>query len=151
MRISLIFCCLCLFIASACQPKPDTGVGVVKSEKAMANTIPTPSAWKIISCSSGGKTVDAVNDKGFVAIRDGQIGGNTGCNSFGGEWTGPSAKMKVGGVMATKMFCADANKQEVMVLDVFNGTVSAKLAGDELTLTGNGITLQLERDDSRLN
>jgi heat shock protein HslJ len=150
MRISLIFCCLCLFLACACQPKPDASVGIAKSKQEMASAIPTPSAWKIVSCSSGGKTVDAVNDKGFVAIRDGQVGGNTGCNSFGGEWTGSSKKMKVGGVMATKMFCSNANEQEVMVLDVFNGTVVAKLAGSELTLSGGGTTLLLTRDDSFL-
>jgi len=150
MHIRLISFCLCLFLACACQPKPDASVGVIKSEATMAKDIPTPSAWKIVSCSNGGKTVEAVNGKGFVAIRDGQIGGNTGCNSFGGEWTGSSAKMKVGGVMATKMFCADANEQEVMVLDVFNGTVTAKLSGKELTLTGGGTTLLLSRDDSML-
>ncbi|MFT5988924.1 MAG: heat shock protein HslJ [Neolewinella sp.] len=150
MRISLISCCLCLFLACACQPKPDASVGITKLGQVMASNIPTPSAWKIVSCSSGGKTVDAVNKKGFVAIRDGQIGGNTGCNSFGGEWTGASTKMKVGGVMATKMFCAEANEQEVMVLDVFNGTVAAKLSGKELTLSGGGTTLLLTRDDSLL-
>ena len=151
MHIRLISLCLCLFLCCACQPKPSASVGIAKPTEAMAkDNIPTPSAWKIVSCSNGGKTVDAVNDKGFVAIRDGQIGGNTGCNSFGGEWTGSSAKMNVGGVMATKMFCADVNEQEGMVLDVFNGTVTAKLSGKELILSGGGTTLLLSRDDSML-
>ena len=150
MPIRLISFCLCLFLCVACQPKPGASVGIAKSAEAMAKDIPTPSAWKIVSCSNGGKTVDAVNDKGFVAIRDGQIGGNTGCNAFGGEWTGSSAKMKVGGVMATKMFCSDANEQEVMVLDLFNGTVTAKVSGQELTLSGGGTTLLLQRDDAML-
>ena len=151
MSIRLISFCLCLFLCCACQPKPNANVGTAKPTEAMAKeSIPTPSAWKIVSCSNGGKKVEAVNDKGFVAIRDGQIGGHTGCNSFGGEWTGSSAKMKVGGVMATKMFCADANEQEVMVLDVFNGTVTAALTGKELTLSGGGTTLLLSRDDAML-
>ena len=150
MPVRLLSLVVCLFLVCACQPKPAAGVGTAKPTEAMDKRIPTPSAWKIVSCSNGGKTVAAVNDKGFVAIRDGQIGGNTGCNSFGGEWTGSAAKMKVGGVMATKMFCADANEQEVMVLDVFNGTVTAALTGDELSLTGGGTTLLLRRDDSML-
>jgi len=116
----------------------------------MASTIPTPSAWRIVSCASGGKTIEAVNDKGFIAIRDGQIGGHTGCNSFGGDWTGSAAKMKVGGVMSTKMYCEDAAAQENMVIGMLNGTVAAKVSGKTLTLTGNKTTVTLQRDDALL-
>jgi heat shock protein HslJ len=150
LKLSLIL--LVSFFGLACQPKPDAALTEAESkEQTMTSKeIPTPSAWRIVSCERDGKTMVAVNDRGFVAIRDGQIGGNTGCNTFGGEWTGSPAKMKVGGVMATKMFCADSNEQESMVLATLNGTVTSKLQGKLLTLSGGGTTIALQRDDSLL-
>lgn len=143
---------LVLFFGLACQPKPNATVTEADSKtEAMTNKdIPTPSAWRIVSCERDGKTMVAVNDRGFVAIRDGQIGGNTGCNNFGGEWTGSTAKMKVDGVMATKMFCSDSNEQESVVLATLNGTVTTTLKGELLTLSGSGNTIALQRDDSLL-
>ncbi len=115
-----------------------------------SSELPIPSAWVIKTCEQNGEKVPAVNNKGFIAIRDGQIGGNSGCNSFGGDWSGSKKKMKVPGVMATKMYCADAATQEQMVFDLLNGTVTSKVAGNTLTLTGSGITLTLERNDKLL-
>lgn len=149
-KVSIVV--LVLFFGLACQPKPSSTVTEADSkEQAMASKdIPTPSAWRIVSCERDGKTMVAVNNRGFIAIRDGQIGGNTGCNSFGGEWTGSTTKMKVDGVMATKMFCADSNEQETMVLAALNGTVKTSLNGSLLSLTGGGTTIALQRDDSLL-
>ncbi|MEM9930047.1 MAG: META domain-containing protein, partial [Bacteroidota bacterium] len=101
MHLRLLLVSAGLFLALACQPKPKANVPEEKQDMAKSE-LPIPSAWVITSCEQKGKTVPAVNDKGFIAIRDGQIGGHSGCNSFGGEWSGNSKKMKVPGVMATK-------------------------------------------------
>ena len=142
---------LLLLLAVACAPR--TGAPAADKAAAMSKdtTIPTPSAWRIVAFSVDGKQSPAVNKKGFVALRDGQVGGHSGCNSFGGEFTGDVTKMKVGGVMSTKMYCAEANEQERAVLDLFNGTVRAKMDGQTLILTGGDNELRLERDDALLN
>lgn len=112
--------------------------------------IPIPSAWDIVSCQIGGETVPAANDKGFVALRDGQIGGHTGCNSFGGDWTGKPSTMDIPGVMSTKMFCAESADQERLLLDLLNGTVTAEADGKQLTLSGTAGKIKLVRNDARL-
>lgn len=116
----------------------------------MAN-LPIPSAWQLVSCEIDGKTIPAVNDKAFIAIRDGQIGGNTGCNSFGGEWTGSTSKMDVPGVMATKMFCDEVADQERLILNMLNGSVSCTTNdGQNLTISDGKSKLVLTRNDKRL-
>lgn len=148
MRILSIL--VVLFLALACQPKTGAVAGETADNKKEMATLPIPSAWIIKTCAQNGKSVPAVNSKGFIAIRDGQIGGNSGCNSFGGDWTGSAAKMKVPGVMSTKMYCEDAAAQEQMVFDMLNGTVATKVSGNELTMSGSGITLTLMRNDKLL-
>ena len=116
----------------------------------MAN-LPIPSAWQLVSCEIDGKTIPAVNDKAFIAIRDGEIGGHTGCNAFGGEWTGSASKMNVPGVMSTKMFCNDVADQERLILDLLNGTVSCATSdGKSLVISSGQRKLILTRNDKRL-
>ena len=145
MRILLF---LPLLFVLACTPKEMAGDAETK-DKTMA-ALQIPSGWDLVSCEIDGKMVPAANDKAFVAIRAGQIGGHTGCNAFGGDWSGDPDKMKVPGVMATKMFCADCAEQERVILNVMNGTVKTAVSGKELTLTGKAGTLKLRRNDARL-
>ncbi|MFT5998789.1 MAG: heat shock protein HslJ [Neolewinella sp.] len=148
MRILSIL--VVLFLALACQPKTGAVVGETADNKKEMATLPIPSAWVIKTCARNGKSAPAANSKGFIAIRDGQIGGNSGCNSFGGDWTGSAAKMKVPGVMSTKMYCEDAASQEQMVFDMLNGTVGTNVSGSTLTMSGSGVTLTLTRNDKLL-
>ena len=136
-------------LALACQPKNLTGDGAPKEYDNMA-ALPIPSAWDLVSCEIDGKTVPAANDKAFVAIRAGQIGGHTGCNAFGGDWSGDPDKMKVPGVMATKMYCADCAEQEALILELMNGTVRTRTDGKTLTMSGAAGELKLRRNDARL-
>ena len=143
---------LLLATLPACQPRPAGTVDAPKEAATMpATPVPVPSAWTIVSCARGGRTTAAVNDKGFVAVRETSLGGNTGCNSFGADYTPTKdGRWEVPGAMATKMFCAEANEQERMVLEVFNGTVRPAVDGNTLTLTNEDVTLTLRRDDARL-
>lgn len=109
-----------------------------------------PSGWDLVSCEINGKRVPAANDKAFIAIRDGEIGGHTGCNAFGGEWTGDADQMKVPGVMSTKMFCAECADQERVILDLLNGTITPEATSGELVLSGKTGKLYLRRNDARL-
>jgi len=139
-----------LFLCGACQPKPDATVIEVKPTEMSDQKLPVPSAWSLVSCERDGKTIPAVNKKAFVAFRDGQIGGHSGCNAFGGDWTMKGKKMDVPGVMASKMYCADAADQENLLFDLFNGTVVPNISGKTLTLSNATTTVILSRNDTLL-
>lgn len=143
---------LLLATLPACQPRPAGTVDAPKEAATMpATPVPVPSAWTIVSCARGGQTTAAVNDKGFVAVRETSLGGNTGCNSFGADYTPTKdGRWEVPGAMATKMFCAEANEQEQTVLQLLRGNVTASMDGDLLVLSGNKHSLTLRRDDDRL-
>jgi heat shock protein HslJ len=147
MRFLLLLLPLLSF---ACTPKPTTANSPAKNATAMAS-LPIPSAWDLISCERDGKTIPAGNDKAFIAIREGEIGGHTGCNVFGGEWTGSAAQMVVPGVMSTKMYCDKVADQERQILDMLNGKVSCKTTdGETLVISSGKEKLILRRNDKWL-
>lgn len=148
VRLSLLV--FGLFLCCACQPKPDATVEESKPTEMSAKTLPIPSAWSLVSCEHDGKTMPAANNKAFIAFRDGQIGGHSGCNAFGGDWTQKGKKMKVPGVMATKMYCEDCAEQENLMFDLLNGTVTPTVNGSTLTLSNGTTTLTLNRNDKLL-
>ncbi|MCB0106650.1 MAG: META domain-containing protein, partial [Caldilineaceae bacterium] len=67
---------------------------------------------------------------------NGQAGGNTGCNSFGGDYTVDGENVTFGGLVSTLMACADANvmDQEEQYLDALNSADRFALDGDQLTI-----------------
>lgn len=46
---------------------------------------------------------------------DGKIGGNGGCNTFGGSYTVKKNKMTFKDIFSTKMFCADSSETEYFI------------------------------------
>lgn len=150
MIIRLFLIVFGLFLCCACQPKPDATVTETKATDMSATELPIPSAWSLVSCEHDGKTMPAANNKAFIAIRDGQIGGHSGCNAFGGDWTAKGKKMKVPGVMASKMYCEDCAMQERLIFDLLNGTVVPSVSGSKLTLANASTTLTLRRNDKLL-
>ena len=42
-----------------------------------------------------------------LEFKDGQVSGNSGCNSFGGEYQAKGNKLEIGMLMSTLMACAD--------------------------------------------
>lgn len=150
MLIRLSLLAFGLFLCCGCQPKPDATVKEEKATEMSATEIPIPSAWSLVSCEREGKTMPAVNEKAFIAIRDGQLGGHSGCNTFGGDFTMKGKKMNVPGVMATKMYCDDAAEQENLMFDLLNGTVVPEVKGSTLILSNGTTTLTLSRNDKLL-
>jgi len=153
---SLFILFLSVITLAACQPKPDTSGRSPEDPTTDKNSttvqkIPIPSAWDLVSCERNGSTVAAVNNRCFIAFRDGQIGGNTGCNSFGGEWSGSPSKMKIPGVMSTKMYCEEAAEQESIILRMLNGNIDLEMVNSKTLIISSGKQkLKLNRNDSRL-
>ena len=150
MLIRLSLLAFGLFLCCACQPKPVATVTEGKTTEMSDTQLPIPSAWALVSCEHDGKTMPAANSKAFIAIRDGQIGGHSGCNAFGGDWTQKGKKMNVPGVMASKMYCEECAEQENLLFDLLNGTVVPRVKGSTLTLSNSSTTLTLSRNDKLL-
>jgi heat shock protein HslJ len=67
---------------------------------------------------------------------DGTLGGNVGCNSFGGNYKVDGSKIEFSQIMATLMFCeGPVGEQEAVTLAVFGESASFTLDGDMLTIT----------------
>ena len=67
---------------------------------------------------------------------DGQLAGNVGCNSFGGEYKVSGMKIEFGSLMSTLMACNNpVGEQESAVFAVFANAAPFALTGDTLTIT----------------
>lgn len=119
-----------------CTPKPSA-----YSDKTVV-PLPIPSAWQLQYCELDGKKIPAANASAFLAIHENSLSGHSGCNAFGGDWTGSPEEMAVPGVMATKRFCADAAEQERLIFALLNGTVKC--------LTSDGQTLEVMAGERKM-
>jgi heat shock protein HslJ len=67
---------------------------------------------------------------------EGRMGGNVGCNGFGGDYEVDGDQIKFGPIVSTMMFCeGPAGEQEAATLTVFHETAKFALEGDRLTIT----------------
>jgi len=100
--------------------------------------------WKLISYG------DAINptptipnvDTSIKFDSNGQIGGNVGCNTFGGTYEVNGDKITFSSIMSTLMFCEETSAQEQAVLSILSDNVSLQIQmqGDTLTITSTGGT-----------
>ena len=67
---------------------------------------------------------------------EGRLGGNGGCNGYGGAYEVKGAALKISEVMSTLMACADdaLTAQESAYFQALGGVASYDLSGDTLTL-----------------
>jgi heat shock protein HslJ len=65
---------------------------------------------------------------------DGTLGGNVGCNGFGGDYKVTGEAIEFGPVMMTEMFCEAIAEQESSVVKVLVGSAGFLLEGNTLTI-----------------
>ena len=94
--------------------------------------------WTVISVLYDDAIRSVMADTHLTAdfSADGTISGNTGCNSFHGDYTLDGEKLHVGPLTATKNACptTEASKQEAGYLAALESAVRIEQAGPELTL-----------------
>lgn len=80
---------------------------------------------------------------------NGQVSGNAGCNSFGGEYEIQGDKIGFGALVQTEMFCMEPEgvmDQESTYLGMLGNAVTFEVGGGVLTIvTGPGESLTFER------
>ena len=88
--------------------------------------------WKLVSYN---QTPAVPNVETSIEFKDGQLSGNVGCNSFGGDYTVDGNTITFSPVISTMMFCADVAEQESSTLAVLQKTTTFMLDGNSLTIT----------------
>lgn len=91
-------------------------------------------SWKLVSMGSrpvlpGGAPT--------LFFEDGSVGGNAGCNSFGGEYTLRGGQFKFGNLFSTLMACVDNERmdQETTYMKLLGQVDRFELRGGQLILT----------------
>ena len=78
-----------------------------------------------------------------LSFEDGRIGASAGCNSMGGSYAADGGRLVVGSLVMTEMGCDPAlMDQDAWLAGFLDGALIA-LAGDQLTLAKDGVTLTL--------
>lgn len=106
--------------------------------------------WKLVSYGSASGQIPAVPDveTSIEFDSEGRMGGNVGCNGFGGEYSMKGGQIEFGPVMSTMMYCEEVAEQESSTLAVFQETATFVLDGDTLTITSadGASSIVLERN-----
>jgi heat shock protein HslJ len=96
--------------------------------------------WELISQGDVSNPTPAMPnvDTSIKFDSKGQMNGNVGCNSFGGNYKTGSDTVTFNSVASTMMYCEETNTQEQSVLGIFcsDGVkLPFQLNGDTLTIT----------------
>ena len=104
--------------------------------------------WNLTSFGPAASPTPAVADAeaGLTFNEDGTVTGNSGCNSFGGNYKVEDGKITFDQITSTLMACDEARMtQESAVHQVLTDTATFKIAGNMLTITNNDMALVLTK------
>jgi len=121
LLLPTLFFALVLTLTACSSTKPDLG-----------------GEWQLVSYGDAASPTPALpNVETSITFESGQMGGNVGCNGFGGEYDLRGDKITFNGIMSTMMFCDGTSTQEQGVLAVFSDNVALQVQvnGDSLTIT----------------
>ena len=94
--------------------------------------------WKLISYGDVANPTPALPDvETTIKFENGQVSGNVGCNSFGGDYEMKGNAIVFGSMFSTEMYCEETSTQEQGVLGIFAGgmDLSIQMNGELLTIT----------------
>jgi heat shock protein HslJ len=105
----------------------------------VANSSSIVGGWELVSHgnASGQTAAASIDFNTFIDFsEDGELTGNVGCNSFGGDYEVTGNQITFGTIISTLMACEDPiGAQEAAVLKTFTDTATYELKGDTLTIT----------------
>ena len=104
----------------------------------------TNTNWSLVSINGQPPIAGRALTLSFQA--GGQLGGDSGCNSFGGQYQINGSKLTVSQMISTMRACAEQplNDQEAAFQKALGETTQLSLAGNQLTLknaSGGGVLL----------
>jgi len=102
-------------------------------------------SWELYSI---GKYSPIAGSKITINFEEDQVSGNSGCNSYGGEYRVSGDKVEFGMLMSTMMACADPAmmEQETTIMQYLGDAERFEIVNDRLQLYGSkGETLTFVR------
>jgi len=87
-----------------------------------------------------GKYSPIAGSKITIQFENGQVSGNGGCNSYGGEYRVNGDKLELGMLMSTLMACADPAmmEQETIFMQALGDAQGFEIVGGQLQMYGSG-------------
>jgi heat shock protein HslJ len=111
------------WVLSACAPAQSTELSV-------------PSQWKLFSFSDPDGETPVIDGSNITLSfdEDGKLGGNGGCNSYGGVYELKGQTLTISDLNSTLMACADQamTDQEVRFIQALTSATGIEVAGDNL-------------------
>ncbi|HRR08201.1 MAG TPA: META domain-containing protein [Rhodothermales bacterium] len=94
--------------------------------------------WVLVQLSDAQGNTRVSGQKIFFQVDPSlkSLGGNGGCNVFGGDLKATSHVLKIGPLMSTKMYCDEASGLENRFLGILDGEKTYKISGRRLTIRG---------------
>jgi heat shock protein HslJ len=91
--------------------------------------------WQLVTVN-GQPPSEALDPLTLTFDAEGRMGGNAGCNSFGGAYTVEGSQLKLTELVSTLRACADEaqNQQEAAILAALQAVAQYEIDGDTLTL-----------------
>jgi heat shock protein HslJ len=105
---------------------------------------PLSGKWKLTAYGPIESLTEAVADADATLTfsEDGNVAGNSGCNSFGGEYTLKDDQITFGPLSSTLMACDEPRSaQESVVTQVLSETAEFEIKDQTLTITNKGTAL----------
>ncbi|MEP6627517.1 MAG: META domain-containing protein [Ginsengibacter sp.] len=141
MKINLNYLSLIIIFASISGCSASKNAGNNRSEMTMTTPL-RGIYWRLTALS--GESLNQGSSTGkeaFIKFNiDGKsVGGNGGCNSFGGSYEfSDGSHLSFGPIMSTKMYCEDA-KFENTFFNILSKTDNYLISGDTLFLRNKGM------------
>ena len=95
--------------------------------------------WQLIAYGDPGALQFALEDhRPTLKFDETTLGGSSGCNSYGGDYTRKDERISVGDLASTLMACLDDGvmEQESAYLSILSQVEKVQFAGDSLVLSG---------------
>lgn len=114
----------------------DSKPTLIFKRKTDEKTVGLNGKWQLISMKLGKALPIQLPAKSItLSIDKDKIGGNGGCNAYGGSFSQTGKNVKFSEVFSTKMWCEDSSPIENKYFDALGKSVNFELDGDELILT----------------
>jgi heat shock protein HslJ len=106
-------------------------------------------SWKVTSYNNGKQAVVGLIAGSKVTLSfgaDGQVSGNSGCNTYSGGYEASDKTLKIGPLASTMMACESPTgvmEQEQQYLAALQNAATFEIAGDTLTIRDAGGAMQV--------
>ena len=109
--------------------------------------------WKLTSLITENEVIYTMKKAVTLNMdKDGKLGGNSGCNAFGGnyEFKKPN-KIKISRIISTKMYCEETSKTENAFFSALQDAHTIEVRENTLEIVApSGSVLRFERESQQL-